>query len=236
MFNMQVYADGFDQYVSEIYETFGGYFQSREELEVFVKAIDEEGRKLFLHLASMYHYLINKSELMTDNHCVDYFNNSYKLLTIVSLIESTMGEKYEDFFTWLSRRRNKNLFPIKREAMPRLYEEYKETHGSQRKFFSFFKELDNNTKKRLEEKVRDGNDWYPLTRLSKYLYELRSEFVHSAIPVLTISEHPVLSKLGDKIHVSELSLDLLKQVFEHGLLIRFGYSREKLNSLSRNLS
>jgi len=60
-----------------------------------------------------------------------------------------------------------------------------------------------------------------IDNLSKYLYNLRSKFVHEAQLVVNMSGRTTVSKYSKKVVICRLSLKKLMAFFEEGLIIYF---------------
>jgi len=224
-FKKNVYLQNFDHYCNVIYPTFSEYFDKVENWKRFLNGLNDSKRQDFLHLAAMYHFLVVKSELKTDGELVGYFDQSYKLLSIISLIEAAVGHKHRDFFSWLNKKdHRKFIFPLKWETLETRYKEYKSYLGAQSKFLKFFRELDKPTREHLVETVTVEGNKFPLKELADYFYHIRSKFVHEATPAVQISDSIILSMTSEGLKETNLTLDLLKTVFEHGLLIQYGFS------------
>ena len=226
-FKKDVYLQNFDHYCDKVHPTFSEYFDSIDDFKSFLNGLDKSRRENFLHLAVMYHFLIVKSELKTDGELVGYFDQSYKFLCLISLIESAIGFQHRSFFDWLNKKDHRSIiYPLKWESLETRHKSYLGEFGSQRKFLKFFKELDEPTRELLAETVRVEGNKFPLKELASYLYRLRSEFVHEATPVIQISDTTIFSMTSEGLKETKLTLELLQKVFEHGVLIQFGYDFE----------
>ncbi len=143
---------------------FAGHLGGATEFETFYSGLKDEEKDLFLGVASKYVFLVKHGDWHVDledcNPVIDYFTNSFKLVSLFSLIESLSSEKHEEFYDWL-RKQEDDTFPIPdKPKLKSLYEKYKKTYGSIRRCVKFF-------------------EWLPLTRQA----ELRSGFKVRGVPV-----------------------------------------------------
>jgi hypothetical protein len=97
------------------------------------------------------------------------------------------------------------------------------------RFVTFIQRLDSDCQRQLEESVRETNTASPMLmeEIAKYLYAIRCNFVHEGSLVNVLSDNRVLSlkRKGEPIVIlTHLSLARFQEIFEHGVLLRFGYS------------
>ena len=204
------------------------HFESEEQFDEFLAELpDEEARSGLVHIASVYLYLVKEGDWIVDieesNPVIDYFTNSYKLITIFPLIESLSTEKHRDFFAWLNDRGRRNEFPLEHQRLQELYGAYKDEFGAIRKCRSFFEELPEEQKNELigAFDLGEGQGRLSIGDVATFLYTLRSRFVHEGEFVLELGEIPHLTYDGRSTTVVELSMDDLKRVFELGVLTFF---------------
>src|SRR6266487_1838291 len=97
-------------FLDRAYHALGSHFSSRGAFESYFDAIETEERKnLFLKTASFYLFLVKGGDWVLDiphsDKVIDYLTNTYKYVSIFSLIESLSGENFiEDQLTWESPR------------------------------------------------------------------------------------------------------------------------------------
>lgn len=99
---------------------------------------------------------------------------------------------------------------------------YKLSYGSIRRCVSFFDRLPSKQKTRLCESIQPGGTPVAnIKKLAQYLYQLRSKFVHEAQFVLEISETPMFLFDKKKVIHSTLTVPILLEAFEEGVLAYF---------------
>ena len=154
---------------------------------------------------------------------------SFKLIIMSSVIESLMSsEKFQEFDRWYFREcaviikekvQQKNLD----DAIKYLWQEYKSKHGAYqrfKKFFEFYLSEEEQQEllygfRSLNNKAVDIND------IAKWLYQMRSDFVHKAecvllpepLPNSTISLGHVIG--GAPVNIS-IDVDHILSIFEKG--------------------
>jgi hypothetical protein len=222
------YLEAKDTFLDRAYLALKDYFSSRHDFDKYFDAIKEDERKnLFLRTALFYTLLVKCGDWVVDvpgsDKVVDYLTNTYKFVTIFSLIESLSEENFIDFYQFLTRRKSRVEFPISDQStLDKHYEEYKQEYGAIRRCISFFKALSVERQRvllsRFEVKGADAT----IENLAKYLYEMRSKFVHEAALVLHMSEGVTIGMQGTKIVVCNLSIKDAMLFFEEGLLTHFG--------------
>jgi len=218
-------------------------FPSMVEFISFFDSIEgEEQKNLFLNTATFYLFLVKQGDWIVDiagsDPIVDYLTDTYKYIGIFSLIESLQQNNFIDFYTYLLKRKSNVEFPIKDEkALKSWYRKYKKEFGSTQKAIGFFNSLDKEsqealiqkleivkikpTQEALIQKLEIKKTKPTIENLSKYLYELRSKFVHEAKLILNMSAGTAIGKTGKKFVVCKLSIKDLKNFFEEGLVKHF---------------
>jgi hypothetical protein len=209
---------------------FNDHFGGSSEFERFYSALPDKEKDLFLGVASKYMFLVKHGDWHVDlddcNPVIDYFTNSFKLVSLFSLIESLSPEKHQDFYEWL-REQDDALFPIAgRSHLKSLYEEYKRTYGSIRRCVSFFERLPPARQMELRSgfKVK-GKPVSEIKSVAEFLYNLRSKFVHEGEFVLDIANIPVMSRHKNSQTLTDISITTLLRMFEEGVVAYF--RREK---------
>lgn len=210
------------------YRALSEHFSSEEDFDAYVAEISTEAaRNKFLHVASIYLFLVKGGDWVVDiensNPIIDYFTNSYKLVTVFSLIESLSTETFQDFFQWLNARERRNDFPLDRDGLKAKYDEYKAGFGSIQKCQLFFEALPQTEQDRLIGAFDLGRAQGRLSieGVAKFLYSLRSKFVHEGKLILELGEIPHLVFEGSSATFVELSMRDLLHVFECGVLAFF---------------
>jgi hypothetical protein len=205
---------------------FASHLGGVAEFEIFYGGLTDNAKDLFLGVASKYVFLVKRGDWHVDlegcNPVIDYFTNSFKLVSLFSLIESLSSEKHEDFYDWL-RKREVDTFPIVGKfQLKSLYEEYKKTYGSIRRCVKFFERLPLKRQAELRSgfKVR-GTPVPEIKAVAEFLYNLRSKFVHEGEFVLDIANIPMMSRHKNAATLTDISIPTLLSVFEEGVLAHF---------------
>lgn len=216
-----------DTFLERAYLALKIHFSSHDAFINYFNSIKEDDRKnLFLKTASFYLFLVKCGDWVVDvpdsDRVVDYLTNSYKYVAIFSLIESLSDEDFIDFYQFLTRRKSHVGFPIKDKlTLGTHYERYKQGFGSIKRCISFFKALNSDRQRELLSRFEVKGSDPTIENLAKYLYEMRSKFVHEAALVLHMSEGISIGMQGDKIVVCNLSINDAMLFFEEGLIEHF---------------
>ena len=168
------------------YLALGEHFPSRDDSDNYFNAIKtDEMKNLFLGTASVYLFLVKRGDWVVDvpgsNKVIGYLTDSYKFVTLFSLIESLKSEeKSIDFFEFLVRKKSRIQFPIDdKKKLGEHYSRYKDEFGSIRRCISFFKELPSEKQNKLISMLKVKGIDSTIENLAKSLYEMRSRFVHN---------------------------------------------------------
>ncbi len=202
-------------------------FSSMDEFISFFNSIEgDEQKDFFLKTASFYLFLVKQGDWIVDiagsDPIVDYLTGTYKYIAIFSLIESLQQNNFIDFYTYLLRRRSNVEFPIKdKKALGSWHRKYKKEFGSTQQTIGFFNLLNKESREALIQKLEIKNTKQTIENLSKYLYELRSKFVHEVKLILNMSTGTAIGKTGKKVVVCKLSIEDLMNFFEEGLIRHF---------------
>ncbi len=221
------YLDARNKFIEYAFLALGDHFTSRGEFLKYFEAIKSSDREsLFLRTASYYLFLVKRGDWVVDipgsDKVIDYLTNTYKYVAIFSLIESLSEETFIDFYEFLVRRKPGVQFPISGKSMLEdLYGKYKEDFGAIKRCISFFRKLSPERQRALLARLEVRGTEATIENLAKYLYELRSKFVHEAELVLHMSEGMTLSQTGDKLVVCRLSIRDAMIFFEEGLIKHF---------------
>lgn len=210
------------------FKAIGSHFLDRRSFDEFYEEIEHLGRiDEFHRVTNFYLFLVKCGDwnISVDGFdpIIDYFTNSFKIVALFSLIESLTDLKHQDFYQWLSSNDRATTFPIScKSELDRLYGEYKKTFGSIRRCVDFFRLLPDKHKTKLCNSIKiDGVSIDPIEKLAKFLYNLRSEFVHAAGLVLYVNDSTVFHFKKNGMDTSNLSLRILLEAFEEGLLSYF---------------
>lgn len=225
-----------EDFLKHAYIPLQRYFQDEADFERFFEKIPtDEEKDRFLKTASFYRFLVVEGRFSFPepefNDGLKYIDDSYKYISIFSLIESLyVGEKFVDFYTYMVTKRHNIPFPIeKRSDLKPIFDQYKDEYGAIRNALKFFDGLDQQDKDKIVRKFRVANESNSIIDLAKYLYQIRSDFVHTAKFVLSFGVTPSIGKIGKKVVVNDLQLLDLIVFFEHGLLRHFGYKEQFFN-------
>lgn len=223
-----------EKFLEYAYLALSDHFASHNDfINYFNMMKTDERKNLFLKTASFYLFLVKRGDWIIDipnskTKVLDYLTNTYKFMTIFSLIESLSEKNNIDFHEYLIREKSQVEFPINKKELNEHYRKYKDEFGSIRSCIAFFRALSPDRQHDLISKMKVRGD-KPAERsigdLAKDLYEMRSKFVHEAKLVLPISKGTFVSRLGNKLVVCNLSIEDVMRFFEEGLL---GYFRETL--------
>ncbi len=219
------YLEAKDKFLEYAFLAVGQLFDSREDFNNYFNSIDgDDQQSLFLRTASFYLFLVKRGDWVVDipgsDKILDYLTNTYKYVGIFSLIESLSNEKYIDFYQFIVRRKSEIPFPIKnKKALDPFYERYKADYGSIKKCVAFFRALSPARQNALISRLK-GTD-PSIESLSKFLYELRSKFVHEAELIHHMSGGTSISFKGNETIVCKLSINDALKFFEEGLIEHF---------------
>jgi hypothetical protein len=206
---------------------FSNHLGGKVGFEHFYDGLTDEEKDLFLGVASKYVYLVKNGdwrvELEDCEPVIDYFTNSFKLVSLFSLIESLSSEKYEDFYEWLQKQEDE-IFPIPDQSkLKSLYEEYKKTYGSIRRCVRFFERLPPTRQIELRSGLMvRGKPVSEIRAVAEFLYNLRSKFVHQGEFVLEIASIPMMSSHKNAETMTDMPISTLLRAFEQGVLAYFG--------------
>ena len=221
------FLDAKDTFLERAYLALKNHFPSRDAFVTYFNAIKEDEQKnLFLRTASFYLFLVKCGDWVVDvpgsDKVIDYFTNTYKYVAIFSLIESLSEEQFIDFHQFLTSRKSQVEFPIaERATLDEHYEKYKQEFGSIRRCISFFRALSPERQRELLSRFEVKGSEPTIENLAKYLYEMRSKFVHEATLVLHMSDGISIGTQGAKIIVCHLSIKDAMLFFEEGLIEHF---------------
>ena len=205
------------------YLAFQDHFKDEKDLNSWYERIkSNEKKNAFLKVAPYYLALVKNGDWyvnIPDSHqVVEYFTNTYKFVVIFSLIESLSNLHHIDFYEYLRKKETGTKCPISKEELKKQYQKYKQDYGSMRRCIGFFKNLSNDRQQILVSKLEVQNTKASIEDFAKYLYELRSKFLHEANLIHQVSKNPWLGPEGKNVIVCSLSVTDAMQFFEEGLL------------------
>lgn len=218
------YLPAEDKFLGYAFKALGDHYNSWEEFQMKYNTIQtDDDKEKFLEVASFYLFLVKNGhwEVNVDGSdlYVDYLDHSYKFIAIFSLIESLMSEDFRDFFSYLNKR---DVFPICKEQLKILYGEYNKQYGSIQNCSKFFDQFAGNATEKLANKLKKGNKKLFPEQVAKFLYGIRSEFIHECRLILETSQKPTLSTRQKELVRSNMELPDLMELFEEGLINYFG--------------
>lgn len=226
------YLKSKNKFLKYSYLALQNQFANKKEFNTFFKAIEnDEQKNLFLKTTSFYLFLVKQGDWLVDipgsDKKIDYLTDTYKYIAIFSLIESLHTQKFIDFYEFLIRRKSNIRFPIQDKAeLDCHYRRYKSELGSIQQSINFFKSLSSHQQEKLIQKLEIKGTTPTVENLSKYLYELRSKFVHEAKLIVNMSGRTSIGRNGNKIITCKLSVEDLKLFFEEALIVYFKRNKE----------
>ena len=194
------YLHAKDKFLEYAYLALRDYFSSREEFEDYFESIKSDDKKsLFLRTASFYLFMVKSGNWVVDvpnsKDTIDYLTNTFKYIAIFSLIESLSEEKFVDFYQFIVNKKYCIQFPIiDKDKLDEVYRKYKEKFGSIKQCISFFEALPLERQHDLVSRLEIRGTEASIENLAKYLYELRSKFVHEAELVHHMSQGTTVSR------------------------------------------
>jgi hypothetical protein len=201
----QRYLSNKAAYLEYSYQALQDRFNTKDDFIIFFDAIEnDEAKNLFLKTASFYLFLVKRGDWQVavagSNKTIDYLTDTYKYIAIFSLIESLQNKEFIDFYTFLIRSKTNVNFPIKdKQDLKHWYRKYKEEYGSIKKSVNFFKSLTSEKKADLVKHLKVKDVPPEIEKLSKYLYDVRSKFVHEAQLIVNMSGKTTVSSYGKKL-------------------------------------
>lgn len=201
------------------------FFSVEAEFNKWFESIDSDIKKNKLLKIAPYHLALVKNgdwkvDIPNSNEIIEYFTNTYKFIAIFSFIESLSEENHIDFYQFLMRKKTKAVFPISENDLDDLYKKYKIQFGSIKRCIKFFENLPAKRQSELVKKLKvDGDAIASIENFAKYLYSLRSKFVHEAKLVHQLSNNTFLSCEKNKGIRCSLSIEDTIQFFEEGLIV-----------------
>jgi len=202
-------------------------FETREELHRFFNAIEtDEEKSLFLRTASFYLFLVKAGDWSIEvpgyDRNIEYLTTTLKYISIFALIESLVTPEHVDFFQFLTSRKRRHIYPIEDiQQLEVQYREYKAEYGSVRACMAFFSKLSPTRQQDLTARLKADGVEPSIEELAKYLYTLRSEYVHSGELVHSMSPgaHFALGRKGSTMCL--LDIGDAMTFFEEGLVAHF---------------
>jgi len=200
------------------------HFESKDEFASWYEGISTDDKKNKLLKVAPYYLALVKSgdwhvDIPKSQPVVEYFTNTFKYIAIFSLIESLSNLRHIDFYQYLERKETKTEFPLTKKALSNRYREYKEEYGSIRRCVEFFENLSPERQRILVSKLEVDRQQGSIEELAKYLYRIRSQFVHEVDFAHQVSGNTWMGFEGNKLVVCSLSITDTMRFFEEGLLV-----------------
>jgi hypothetical protein len=215
-------------FVRYAYTALVSRFPDRAAFDRFYESLaDSAVKDEFLRITSFYLFLVKQGEWRVavegSASVVDYLSNSFKIVALFALIESMSDQEHQDLYDWLREQDAETTFPIlDAAALARLNEQYKASYGSIRRCIAFFSRLPATRREALCNAIRvDDKPLASIKKVAEHLYDLRSKFVHEARLVLQLSDSLSLSMRRQQVVETYLSMDVLLDTFEEGVLAYF---------------
>ncbi|MGL1956503.1 MAG: hypothetical protein OCD00_04205 [Colwellia sp.] len=213
----------------DAYEALKSQFQNQSEFEMFYSNLkNDQIKDDFLRVGSAYLFFVKSGDWHVNvarlNPVIDYFTNSFKLVSTLSIAEDLSNRKHIDFFQWLNKKVNRNLFPIKDEKhLQKHYEAYKTDYGSIHNVKDFFNNLSTKTKDKLCKLVTVNNKEIDnIEDLIKLIYQARSSFAHSTKHTLGFGSHLHFSGTKtNQIVWRKFKFEYLLSAVEEGIVLHF---------------
>jgi hypothetical protein len=227
-----------DKFLKYSFQALQDHFSTKDEFISFFENIENDDQKnLFLKTASFYLFLVKKGNWQVDiagsDKTIGYLTDTYQYIAIFSLIESLREKEFIDFYSFLMRRKANVSFPIKdKQELDQWYRKYKQEYGSIQQSVQFFKSLIPQKKAYLIKNLEIRNVKPTIENLSKYLYDVRSRFVHEA-QLINMSGNTTISKYGEKTVICRLSLKKLMEFFEEGLINYFEKHNDRMHPIGQ---
>lgn len=196
------------------------------DFDSFYLRLSDESKDEFLRVGSLYLFLVKRGDWHVDledvNPVVDYLTNSFKLVTLFSLIESLGSDSHQDFYEWLIKSGD-GIYPIADKAsLTSMQQRYKETFGSIRRCVRFFENLPALSQEKLCESIQfNMKATKSIKDVANFLYNLRSKFVHEGQLVLELNEVSSISNVKNEMVITSLRMSELLFAFEEGVVAHF---------------
>lgn len=160
--------------------------------------------KAYLRTASFYLFLVKNGDWHVDvpgsGRTIDYLTDTYKYIAIFSLIESLQEKEIIDFYSFLVRRKsNISFLIINKQELHQCDRKYKQEYGSIQQSVQFFRSLTSQNKADPVKNLEVKNMSLTIENFSKYLYHVRSKFIHEAQLVVDMAGRITLSRYGNRV-------------------------------------
>ena len=216
-------------YKNDTFQALSSQFQNIEDFEKFYASLkDDNTKNEFLRIGTAYLFFVKCGDWHVDversNPVIEYFTNSFKLVSLLAVAEGVESKRHIDFFAWLNKKQNKQLFPIEnREELDKHYRIYKQEFGAIYSVKDFFGNLSQNTKDNLCKRVTvNDKPVENIEELIKLIYKVRSGFAHSVDHNLELSSCFHFGGTKKKRIVwRQFKIEYLLEAVEEGIVAHF---------------
>jgi len=221
------FLDKKETFLKRAYHALNDHFSSYDTFVAFFDAISgDDAKNRFLRTASFYLFLVKGGDWLLDlpdsDKRIDYLTNTYKYVAIFSLIESLSEEQYIDFYQFLRSKKTPIEFPIKdKQTLDQHFKNYTQDYGSIRRCTSFFKSLGEERQRDLLSRFEIRGTEPTIENVAKYLYTMRSKFVHEGDLVLHMGKEVSIGIIDNKPVICSLTINDAMRFFEEGLIVYF---------------
>jgi len=213
----------------DAYEALQSQFLDFSNFDSFYSNLkSDQAKDDFIRVGSAYLFFCKKGDwhvnVARSNPVIEYFTNSFKLVSTLSIAEALNNKKHIDFFQWLNKKENRNIFPIDdREVLEKHYQKYKKQYGAIHNVKDFFNNLSEETKSRLCKLVTiDDEEIDDIEDLINIIYQARSQFAHSTKSTLGFGDHFHYGKKGKKLVVwNKFKFEYFSEAIEEGIVNHF---------------
>lgn len=217
----------------DTFQALASQFKNENEFEIFYESLkDDKTKDEFLRIGTTYLFFVKCGDwhvkVERSNPVIEYFTNSFKLVSLLAVAESIEGKKHIDFFSWLNKKKHKHMFPIEnRDELEKHYRIYKQEYGSIYSVKDFFNNLSEKTKDNLCKRVTvNGVAVENIEELIKLVYSVRSGFAHSVDYNLELSDGFHFGGTKKKRIVwRQFKIEYLQEALEEGII---NYFRTKI--------
>ena len=214
---------------NDSYEALSSQFDNKQDFEDFYSSLkDDQTKDEFLKIGTAYLFFVKNGDwhvnVERSNQIIEYFTNSFKLVSLLAVAESVNNKKHIDFFQWLDKKKNKHIFPIKnREKLEEYYRVYKEEYGAIFSVKNFFNNLSQRTKDNLCKRVTvNGQPIENIEKLVGLLYKVRSDFAHTVDYNLELSSGFYFGGTKkNEIVWRQFRIEYLQEALEEGIIVHF---------------
>jgi hypothetical protein len=233
------YVEDEQKFLEYAWIVYSSYFHNKDSfISAYETISSPETKNKFLGIVSYYLFLVEDVKFSSrnfDEADLSFVQETYQFLSIIALIESLYDKgDFLEFYPYLMK---KNPFPIHdRKNASILFEEYNTDYGCRRAVTRFFEALDDRVKARIQKSITYlSNSKYPgsldevsasVEDLTKLLYQIRSEYIHSGTLILEFGKGSIISIRNRKPFYCNIELPFLCEVFKSGVLSFFGISPE----------